>query len=148
MKTITSNNEKDTVNLGVLLGANCQGGEVFALSGDLGAGKTKLANGVARGLGIRTPITSPTFNIFRVYKVSKNKKIKNFYHIDAYRLKSEKDLVNLGVEEFLGRPDTVVLIEWAEKVEKVFGKIKKIKIILESVNEKERLIKIYGIKNF
>jgi len=148
MKTIITNSEKETINLGKLLASYCQGGEIFALEGDLGTGKTRLAQGIALGLGIKFKVTSPTFNIFRVYKINKNKVIKNLYHIDAYRLKSERDLLSLGVKEFLGQKDAVVVIEWADNIKKVFKKNKIIKIIINNLNQTDRLIKIYGFKNF
>jgi tRNA threonylcarbamoyladenosine biosynthesis protein TsaE len=128
MKKIITHNEKETVALGLALGKKCRGGEVFALCGDLGAGKTKLSQGLAKGLGVVGRVNSPTFNILKVYRVNgrdkglKKNKVKFFCHIDAYRLKSEKDLIALGVKEFLDSSDTVTAIEWAEKVKKILPK--------------------------
>jgi len=139
MKKIISYSEKDTIKLGQQWGASCRGGEVFALVGDLGVGKTKIAKGIAKGLGIKTVITSPTFNIFRVYRINKNKVVKKFYHIDAYRLKSPKDIINLGVQEFLGKKDVVVIIEWAEKIKNILPLGTTI-IYLKSLGEKQREI--------
>ena len=95
MDKIITNSEQETFAFGLSLGRLCRGGEIFALCGDLGAGKTKLVQGLAEGLGVKDRITSPTFNILKVYKASG--KIGNFYHIDAYRLRSEKDLAALGI---------------------------------------------------
>ena len=120
MKKINSKNEQETFALGVKLGRECRGGEVFALCGELGAGKTKLAQGLAQGLGVKGRVNSPTFNILKMYKTAGLKtvksKVKVFCHIDAYRLKSADDLETLGVTEFLGSPDTVAAVEWGEKV--------------------------------
>jgi len=120
MTKIITNSDQETFAFGLKLGRLCRGGEIFALCGDLGAGKTKLVQGLAQGLSIKSRITSPTFNILRVYKVSKRK--FSFYHIDAYRLRSEKDLVALGVQEFFSLPDAIIAIEWADRVKKIWPK--------------------------
>lgn len=120
MTKIITNSDQETFAFGLKLGRLCRGGEVFALCGDLGAGKTRLVQGLAQGLGIKSRITSPTFNILKVYKASK--KIRSFYHIDAYRLRSEKDLIALGAQEFFSLPDAVIAIEWADKIKKIWPK--------------------------
>jgi tRNA threonylcarbamoyladenosine biosynthesis protein TsaE len=136
MKKIITISERETFNFGLTLGKKCRGGEVFALCGNLGAGKTKLLQGLAKGLGVRSLITSPTFNILKLYTAAG--KIKNFCHIDAYRLKSEKDLIFLGVKEFFDSPETVTAIEWAEKVKKIWPRnVKIIKIKAISENQRE-----------
>lgn len=150
MKKIITHNEKETVALGLALGRECRGGEVFALCGDLGAGKTKLSQGLAKGLGVAGRVNSPTFNILKIYRVgnqignkksSQIKKIKCLCHIDAYRLQSEKDLLNLGIEEFFGQPETVSIIEWAEKVKKIWPPRTKV-ISIKQLKENQREIKI------
>lgn len=136
MKTIITKNEKATFNLGLALGKKCRGGEVFALCGDLGAGKTRLLQGLAVGLGVKNRVNSPTFNILKIYKSVG--KVKYFCHIDAYRLGSERDLIILGVEEFLNSAETVTAIEWAEKVKKIWPKnVKIINIKQLSINNRE-----------
>jgi tRNA threonylcarbamoyladenosine biosynthesis protein TsaE len=137
MKTIITKNEQETFDFGVSLGQACQGGEVFALSGDLGSGKTKLLQGLAVGLGIGTQVNSPTFNILKLYK--SRGKVKSFCHIDAYRLRSEQDLISLGIEEFFNSPQTVTAIEWAEKVKKIWPQRTKI-INIKSLDENRRRI--------
>jgi len=127
MKKIITKNEKETFKFGSTLGKSCRGGEVFALCGDLGAGKTKLLQGLATGLGVKSRVNSPTFNILKIYKIGtvrgKNTgPVKGFCHIDAYRLKSERDLISLGVKEFFNQPDIVTAIEWADKVKKIWPK--------------------------
>lgn len=146
MEKIITNNEKETIFLGQRLGKICRGGEVFVLSGNLGAGKTKFLQGLAKGLGVKEKVNSPTFNILKLYKIEKNKKalksrIKVFCHIDAYRLKSEKDLVSLGVSEFLNQPEVVTAIEWGEKVKKIWPKNARI-IKIKSLSEKKREIRV------
>lgn len=136
MKTVITKNEKATFNLGLALGKKCRGGEVFALYGDLGAGKTRLLQGLAVGLGVKSRVNSPTFNILKIYKSAG--KVKYFCHIDAYRLRSERDLIALGVEEFLSSGETVTAIEWAEKVKKIWPKeIRVVSIKQLSINNRE-----------
>ena len=86
-------------------------GWVFGLSGDLGAGKTQLVKGIARGLGAPDRVHSPTFALVNVYQGGR----LPLYHIDLYRLDDRGQIVGAGLEEFLDRPDGVAAVEWAEK---------------------------------
>ncbi len=88
---------------------------VIGLTGDLGAGKTTFAQGVARALGITDPVTSPTFVIEKIYRLE-NQPFKQLIHIDAYRLQSAHELRVLGFEEIVRDPSNLILIEWPEKV--------------------------------
>lgn len=83
---------------------------VVALSGDLGAGKTTLAQAICRGVGIRTDVTSPTFSLVNSYEVNGI----TVYHLDLYRLRNERDLTNLGWHEIV-HGDHIVLVEWPER---------------------------------
>lgn len=141
MKKVIVKSEAETLVLGQEIGVACSGGEVFALYGDLGAGKTVLAKGLAKGLGIKERVNSPTFNIFKLYKIKGSKQIKYFCHVDAYRLKSEKDLLAIGILDYLAQPETVVLIEWAERIEKILPKKTK-KIFIEHLKGVGRSIKM------
>lgn len=145
MKKIITKNEIKTYQFGQKLGRECQGGETFILIGDLGAGKTKLLQGLAQGLGVKAKVNSPTFNIMKVYAVKStddNRKLKVFCHIDAYRLRSAQDLVSLGVEEFFNSLDTVTAIEWGEKVKEIWPK--KAKVIKIKISaENNRVISIH-----
>ncbi len=142
MKKIISKSEKETIQLGNELGKTCRGGEIFALEGDLGAGKTKFIQGLAKGLGVKEKINSPTFNIIKVYKIKDNKQIKSFYHVDTYRLQSDEDLINLGALEFLKDSQAVIAIEWPEKIKKLLSKqAKTIKIKHKTETEREIVIK-------
>jgi tRNA threonylcarbamoyladenosine biosynthesis protein TsaE len=134
-----SDSEKDTFNFAKKFAKTLHGGEVIGLVGNLGSGKTVFAKGLASGLGISQKITSPTFVLMRVYPVKKTK-IKNFIHIDAYRLKSAADLEAIGAKEYFSDPISVVLIEWADKVKKMLPK--KIQIIKIIIKENQRLINI------
>ena len=86
---------------------------VFALMGELGSGKTTFVQGLAKGLGIKEKILSPTFVLM--------KRFKNFYHFDCYRVKKE-DLKELGLEDIFNNPNSIVAIEWAENIEEVLPK--------------------------
>jgi len=102
---------------------NLHGGEIIGLIGDLGAGKTTFSQGIAEGLGVRQNVNSPTYVIMKIYRVEKkDSKIKNLVHIDAYRLESENDIENIGALEYFNRKDTVVLIEWADKIKNMLTK--------------------------
>ena len=92
---------------------------VIALDGELGAGKTVFAKGLARGLGLRRTVSSPTFIIFRRYPLAKAGRFKNFIHVDAYRLKSAADLKILDFKKQLNDPQNIILIEWADNVKKI-----------------------------
>ncbi|MEI6835239.1 MAG: tRNA (adenosine(37)-N6)-threonylcarbamoyltransferase complex ATPase subunit type 1 TsaE [Candidatus Falkowbacteria bacterium] len=128
MKQFITSTPEETFVFGENLGKNCQGGEVFLLSGDLGAGKTCLTQGLARGLGVKGKVNSPTFNIMKIYKT----KIGHLCHIDAYRLNSGSDLKMIGLDDYLEKKDTVVVIEWAEKVKSVWPK-NRIRIKIKNV---------------
>ncbi|MBL7022023.1 tRNA (adenosine(37)-N6)-threonylcarbamoyltransferase complex ATPase subunit type 1 TsaE [Patescibacteria group bacterium] len=143
-KSVKTKNEAETLNVGKELGASFKGGEVVALYGDLGAGKTIFTKGLAQGLGYKKVITSPTFVLMKVYGPD-NPQIENFAHVDCYRVDSSEDLYGIGFNDYLGRKDTVMAIEWAEKVQDVLqkskSKIVKVKIKLGR-KELERLIEI------
>ena len=101
---------EETQALGEELGARLGPGAVVACVGELGAGKTCFLQGVARGLGVSTDVTSPTFVLINVYRGR-----LPVYHMDAYRTDSLLEVVDLGLEEMLDS-DGVTLIEWADKV--------------------------------
>ena len=110
-----TNSEVETQKIGAKIATKLKGGDILLLSGDLGAGKTSLVKGIAKALGIKHEITSPTFTLMNVYQLD-GKTIKTFVHIDTYRLKDEKELIEIGLEDYLGEPNTVCVIEWPEKI--------------------------------
>lgn len=103
--------EEETRQLGVRLAELLQPGDVLALEGDLGAGKTTFAQGVARGLGVKETVDSPTFTIIKEYHGR-----LPFYHMDVYRLDSPDE--DLGWDEFFFG-DGVTLVEWAGRIEEL-----------------------------
>ncbi|MBI5221354.1 MAG: tRNA (adenosine(37)-N6)-threonylcarbamoyltransferase complex ATPase subunit type 1 TsaE [Candidatus Magasanikbacteria bacterium] len=110
-----TNGAQETTDFGKNLADKLNGGDILLLEGELGAGKTTLVKGLAAGLGIQYEITSPTFTLMNTYPVNSDK-IKTLVHIDTYRLKDEEELIEIGVEDYLGKPDTLCIIEWPEKV--------------------------------
>ncbi len=117
-KNYSSNSHKATESLGRKIAQTLIGGEALALTGNLGSGKTTFVKGLARGLGIKQIITSPTFVLMKVYK-AKHKSIKQLVHVDCYRVPGV-ELTAIGLGDYLNQPDTVVVIEWAEKLPKKF----------------------------
>ena len=135
-QTIT-NSEKETLALAKKYAKTLKGGEIIGLIGNLGAGKTVFVKGLASGLGLKKNITSPTFVIMKPYLVKRGK-IKNFVHIDAYRLKSGQDLITIGAQEYFSQPRTLTVIEWADRVKKVLPKrTKYIKIKILEDNKRK-----------
>ena len=109
-----THSDHETEALGVALGQALQPGDVLALSGDLGAGKTCLARGVARGLGIEEPVTSPTFILIAEYRTAAGFPL---YHADTYRLETAPEAAAqaIGLDELLAG-DGVAVVEWAERI--------------------------------
>jgi len=117
-----------------------RGGEILALYGDLGAGKTALVQGIAAGLGIKATVNSPTFTIMKLYPAKKGQ-IKRLCHIDAYRLSQGKELLEIGAGDYLGAADTVSTVEWAEKIE-TLAESECVRIYLKALSANEREITI------
>lgn len=105
-KTIISNSNIETIDLGYRLSEVLKPGTTITLTGDLGAGKTTFVRGLAKGLGIKEIIQSPTFNIMKVYL----KTAKPLIHIDAYRLADIND--DIGLDEYIGYESGITVIEW------------------------------------
>lgn len=111
-KIFKSSSPQQTERLGENLGNVLLPGDFVALVGDLGAGKTAFTKGIAQGLGIKDPITSPTFTIINEY----NEPV-SFAHMDAYRIKNIEELENIGFDDYLG--DFIIVMEWANLVEEM-----------------------------
>ncbi len=112
----------DAESLAKKMASTIKGGEVFALIGELGSGKTTFTKFLGKALGIRNNITSPTFVIMQEYPVSlynRTPKKGYFYHLDVYRLNSNKDIDALGLNQIWNQKDNIVVIEWADKIEKL-----------------------------
>ena len=94
---------------------------VLALKGELGAGKTSFVQGLAKGLGIKEKVLSPTFLIVKRFHVSRSR-FKEFYHIDCYRLKNPKELLDLEWKKIIQNPNNIVAVEWAYRVKSIIPK--------------------------
>jgi len=116
---------------------------VIGLSGDLGAGKTAFTQAVAKNLGIKRRVNSPTFVIMKSYKL-KARGYKLFFHLDAYRLKNEKELVHIGWKEIIANPKHIVFVEWPENIKKSMPK-KHHKVSIAHTKEGHRSFKIKNI---
>lgn len=111
--------EEKTVLLGELIGEKISGPILIYLKGDLGAGKTHLSKGIAKGLGLEEEVTSPTFTLINEYDLSASspeKESRKLYHLDLYRLDSVNQILDLGIEDFIDDEENIVIIEWAEKL--------------------------------
>ena len=114
MKHFESNSAEDTYNIGKELGEKAEAGQVFALDGDLGTGKTVFTKGFAEGLGIKEPVNSPTFTILQVYDEGR----LPFYHFDVYRIGDPEEMYEVGFEDYV-YGEGVCLIEWANLIEEI-----------------------------
>jgi tRNA threonylcarbamoyladenosine biosynthesis protein TsaE len=132
MATFISHSPVETESLGESWGRGAKHGQVIALSGELGAGKTQLVKGLARGLGVTARVHSPTFTLVNEYAGGRLR----LFHLDLYRLESRGQILGAGLEEFL-QPDGVAVIEWAEKLK---AETKWISAKIEILNETERRI--------
>ncbi|OGY21715.1 MAG: tRNA (adenosine(37)-N6)-threonylcarbamoyltransferase complex ATPase subunit type 1 TsaE [Candidatus Woykebacteria bacterium GWB1_45_5] len=162
-REFTSKSAEETKSFAKNLAKKIKAGEIVALYGSLGAGKTTFVQGLVAGLGYEGRVFSPTFIFVRPYKLANSKhpparlrqanragktgnrkqkgKIKTLYHIDLYRVEKETDLKTLGIEEFLADKDAASVIEWPEKIDKILPK-ETIKIKIEIIGENERRIKV------
>jgi len=136
MATFISHSPAETESLGETFGRAAKCGLVIALSGELGAGKTQLVKGIARGLGITARVHSPTFTLVNEYVGGR----LWLFHLDLYRLESREQILAAGLEEFL-QPDGVAVIEWAERIYDLRFTIYDLqKVQIEIVSETERKI--------
>jgi len=159
---IISNSIEETKDIGKKIASKLKGGEIIALHGDLGAGKTVITKGIAQGLGYNKIVNSPTFVLMKIYKIPSTKKdglkiplppeertgnptlikgeIKRICHIDAYRISTEEEIEGIGIYEYLGKRDTICIIEWPERIKKIMPK--NTKWINLKCGEKENIRKI------
>ncbi len=107
---LKTESEEQTLELGVALSSILKKGDVLLLHGEFGAGKSVLTRGIALGMGISEPVTSPTFNIFNIYCGSKGK----LYHFDLYRISDPDELFEIGFEDFISDGEAISVIEWPD----------------------------------
>lgn len=111
---VETNGERETYELGRRLGLGAAAGQVFALIGDLGVGKTVFTKGLAAGLGIDESVSSPTFTIVQVYEEGR----LPFYHFDVYRIGDVEEMDEIGYEDYV-YGQGVCLIEWADLIQEI-----------------------------
>ena len=156
MKTIT-HSEQETREFAKKFASRLKGGIVLCLHGELGAGKTTFVKGLAEGLNIKENITSPTFTLMNAYEIglqttdhrlrhelavvrSPASAVVQLVHIDTYRLKDEKELLEIGAEDYIGASDSITVIEWPEKIANFLKTKKIIEIFLKHASGDEREI--------
>lgn len=130
----------ETRALGERIAGQLRQGDVLLLEGDLGAGKSELTRGIARGLGVTETVTSPSFTILNVYESGRCP----LYHFDWYRLESADELYELGMDEYLGG-DGIAVIEWPGQCPDVIPE-NAMRIRLEAAGENERKIDIGALR--
>jgi tRNA threonylcarbamoyladenosine biosynthesis protein TsaE len=153
-KNITIKSIGEMNSFALAVARTLKGGEVLALTGELGAGKTAFVKGLAKALGIKNIVQSPTFLLMKCYPVGKNQEpnsasaslgkprtnFQTLCHVDAYRIKHERELLAIGLGEKIGDPGTVTAIEWADLAPELIPK-NAIKIKFEhGANDKERVV--------
>jgi tRNA threonylcarbamoyladenosine biosynthesis protein TsaE len=137
---LISKSPTETFSIGRILGEGLTGGDCVALTGELGAGKTCLTQGIAVGLGVPDGyvVTSPTFTLINEYPGGES----TLYHLDVYRLRGSEDLEEMGFQEYL-MSDGVMVIEWAEKVSDAIPD-EALRVELSYMDETVRRIEISG----
>ena len=134
MRKLILKNEEETRAFGLELGASLRKGDIVALIGDLGTGKTALTKYIAEGLGIRETITSPTFTIVQEYRQGR----LPLYHFDVYRIGDPEEMYELCYEEYF-YGDGVCVIEWADLIEELLPEYTKVIRIEYGKNQEERI---------
>ncbi len=136
---ICTHSQEETILFGQRLGQLLQKGEVISLIGEIGAGKTTLAKGIARGLGIDQPVRSPTFTLIHEYLSS-----PPFYHIDLYRLEELEQVASLALDEYYD--NGITAIEWAEHAGELIPD-ERLEILISKPVNNERQIQLiaYGV---
>ncbi len=127
---------QETRAAGAALAERLKPGDVVALEGDLGAGKSELTRGIARGLGVTETVTSPSFTILNVYTSGRCP----LYHFDWYRLESAEELYEMGMDEYLGG-DGIAVVEWPGRCPEAVPE-NALRIRMEQAGENDRIIEI------
>lgn len=148
MGRFETKNARETARIAAALAKRMKGGETIALIGNLGAGKTVFAQAFAKALGVKERVQSPTFIFMHEHRLRKpgNREqgagVRYFVHADAYR-GGVAELRGIGIEEYFGRPDAVVLIEWADRVKGLLPK-RRITVRLRHLGGDRRSVTLQG----
>ncbi len=140
LKKFTTHSDEETIELGRKLVTQLRPPKLVLLRGELGTGKTTLVKGIAEGFGAarQDDVTSPTFTLIHEYRSPK----VTVYHIDLYRIDTERELETLGIDDLFGE-DSVLLVEWGDKFER-FQREHDVEIVLERTGERDRKITVRG----
>ncbi len=139
---LTTHGPGETRAAGRRLAARLRAGDVLLLRGPLGAGKSELTRGIAEGLGVTETVTSPSFTILNVYESGRIP----LYHFDWYRLESEEELYELGMDEYLGG-DGIAAVEWPEQCPEAVPD-NCLEAVLEPEGDEERRITLRSLGAF
>lgn len=142
MCMIVTRSAEETRAVGARLAALLNPGDVVLLNGEMGAGKSELARGVARGLGVLGPVPSPSFTILNAYDEGR----VPLYHFDWYRISSPEEIAEMGMEEQLGG-DGVALVEWSERASEYLPD-RALEIRIRPTGENEREITFHALGGF
>jgi len=142
MQEYITNSPEETQEIAKEMAKTLKGGEIFVLTGDLGAGKTTFIQGLAKGLGVEQNLTSPTFVLMKIYNTKNNLKL---VHLDCYRINSAVALSDLGLDEIFENKKNITVIEWGEKVASVLPE-NVVKMKFEYVDKGKRSIEISNFK--
>jgi tRNA threonylcarbamoyl adenosine modification protein YjeE len=112
---VVTRTSAETVAIGEALAGCLRDGDVVLLHGDLGAGKTTLAKGIAAALGVENVVSSPSFSLVNEYDTRPGAAVTRLYHLDLYRLRSEDDLASIGFDDFMAPVEGITLVEWPER---------------------------------
>ncbi len=142
---VISHSEEETIRLGREIGKRFKKGDIVALFGELGAGKTVLVKGICKAFGIKRRVKSPSFILIREYKPKPRRTLENspskIFHIDLYRVKDRSSMLIQSIYECLSDRDGLYLIEWADRIEE-FLPDDAVRIYMKIVGDKVREIAI------
>ena len=140
-REFTTNSAEETVDLGRRLAADLQPPKLVLLRGDLGAGKTTMVKGIAEAFGAASQedVTSPTFTLIHEYRAPE----MSVYHIDLYRIDTQRELDTLGLDELIADERNLVLVEWGEKFPRLL-KERDIEIAIDRTGPDQRAIRVMG----
>jgi tRNA threonylcarbamoyladenosine biosynthesis protein TsaE len=144
-RKIILKSEKETSAFAYQFAKKLKADQVIALVGELGAGKTFFTKALGKALGIKETIKSPSFNLLKVYSLPPDRGgkggLKSLIHVDCYRLNSADELIDIGLLDYFKQKDTLIIIEWADKVKKILPK-ETIWLKFEMGKNEERVVKI------
>lgn len=144
MSEFLSHNIEDTFNFAqeIIKKLSQTNTHIITLTGDLGAGKTTITQFLGQHLGVSKTIKSPTFTIFKVYSTN-SQKYKTICHVDAYRLESSQEIIDLGVIDYLNDPETLTIIEWPQKINELLHSFDTFNISISHGSEENERIFTY-----